>query len=348
MRLSEGVHSFAHTQTPVLFSRGGAHRADSVRYRLPVPDRSGPFCAKNLLALLEPSVSGPANTLRLGNPSRVPAGQPPAPSPAQHRPRRGAPPSTLPTLEALPTPETVRPETNWVSDEHAIVRVNDPDFAHMAALLTVANLWKRPFDDIALFRQHPKSTILGLNLLQIFRSPGVDLCSFDRSDGLREMLDLNLPLVLDVQDVSRRLSPTVVLTGLEGELATLSDPILGQVQLGLPSLEPLVRKVTVVYLDAHDLALLAPGQENEGVPILRDFLASQGFLDNPSRNNPLFTPDLAEALSNYQKSIAAPQTGALNGPLAARIASAQAPFAPRILRQAATSLPPSPERKPDV
>ncbi|HNY28366.1 MAG TPA: AAA family ATPase [Candidatus Sumerlaeota bacterium] len=254
---------------------------------------------------------------------------------------------TLPTLETLPNPQTAKPESNWYSDEHAIVRVNDPDFTSMAALFTVAKLWKRSYEDIALLRQYPKATVLGLNILKIFRNPDVDLCSFDRSDGLRELLDLDLPLVLEVQDSTQHLSPSVVLVGLDGQLATLADPLLGQVQLGLPTLESLVRKITVVYLDPNDLAALAPGQQNDGVPILRDFLASQGCLDNPSRSNPLFTPDLSDALKRYQKKLGVPQTGAMNGPLAARIATAQAAFVPRIQHRA-EPLSLTPERKPDV
>jgi general secretion pathway protein A len=253
----------------------------------------------------------------------------------------------LPTLEALPAPQAVKPESNWFSDEHGIVRVNDPDFASMAALFTVAKLWGRPYEDIALLRQYPKTTVLGLNILKVFRDPDVGLCSFDRSDGLRDLLALDLPLVLDVQDSTQHLSPSVVLIGLDGQLATLADPFLGRVQLGLPALEPLVRKITVVYLDPNDLAVLAPGQQNEGVPILRDFLVSQGCLDNSLRSNPLFTPDLSDALKRYQQKIGAPQSGALDGPLAARITTAQAAFAPRIQYRAESLSLPS-ERKPDV
>lgn len=258
----------------------------------------------------------------------------PSPAPVVALPGTTPPPTPPPTptspgLDALPDPATVAGVEDWTTDTAGTVRVADPDFARMASLLTVAALWQRPFNDLDAFRSVDKARLLGLNLLQVFRKPLVDLCSFEQADGLRALVRLDVPLVLGVADPTGRLSPTVLLTRLDGEVCTLADPRLGTVRLGLAVLEPLVQRITVVYQDPLDLASIGPEQEGVAVEQVQNVLAREGFWAGGARSK-VFDENTTKSLRRFQNSLGFERTGLLDGPTAAAVAVRRLMFYPHL------------------
>lgn len=98
------------------------------------------------------------------SPSPAPTAVAPTPHPPTPVPV-AVPPSPLPAATHTPTaPPAPR---DWYYDDDGVARVTDPDFANLAALLTVSNLWKHPVD-LEIFRSYERETILGLNVREIF------------------------------------------------------------------------------------------------------------------------------------------------------------------------------------
>jgi putative secretion ATPase (PEP-CTERM system associated) len=268
----------------------------------------------------------------LAGPVRGTSASPPAPVvalPATTPPPTPPPTPAAPGLDALPDPATVARVEDWTTDADGTVRVADPDLARMASLLTDAALWQRPFNDLEAFRTVDKTRLLGVNLLQVFRKPLVDLCSFEQPNGLRGLLRLDLPLVLGVADPTGRLAPAVLLTRLDGEVCTLADPRLGSVRLGLAALEPLVQRITVVYQDPLDLAALVPGQEDNAVEQVQVVLAREGFWTGGARSK-VFDENTTKSLRRFQNSLGFERTGLLDGPTAAAIAARRLTFYPHL------------------
>lgn len=183
------------------------------------------------------------------------------------------------TLADLPDPSLVAPQKQWIYDSDGVARVSDPAFTPIASLFTLARLWKRPFSDeeLGMFRSYKKESILSLDMTHLLSAPGVDLHSFETAPPLTQWLGLNLPLALEVNDRSGRLSTSVVLTNIEGDICHLADPRLGNVRLDRSILEPMIERITVVYSDADNLASLKPQQSGDAVRTLENILATEGF-----------------------------------------------------------------------
>ena len=259
--------------------------------------------------------------------------EPPNPGPSSPETQSPAlPEPPLPDLESLAVLSGDRATTagQWVYDERGVVRMSDPDLAKVASLLTVARLWMNTPIGLEFFRDHDKSQIARLNMPAILSRPLLDLRSFERNSDLRKWTELDLPLVLDLEEPSGRLSPTVVLTGMKGDLCTLADPRLGEVELGIPALEPLVRRITVLYCDPEDLASLAPGAQSEAVEGVRLFLVRRGFWTGAAGAAGVFSDEMVEALKRFQEHCGLERTGRLDGPTSAAVVAMRRAFRPKL------------------
>ncbi len=237
------------------------------------------------------------------------------------------PAADLPDLGDLPDKNSILFEDQWVYDQNQIARTSDPDFAHNAALLTVATLWK-PVVELKSLRDEKKQDILAVNFLTVFSAPPLNLRYFESTESLGDLVRLDLPLVLEIDDPSNRLSPSVALLHVEGELAVVGDPHLGQVRIGLDTLDKYTRRCFTLYRDAEHLASYVPGDENDALESLRVFLAQQGFWRGSATR--LFNTEMEEALKRFQKAQNLEENGRLDGPTAARLSALRQQFRPRL------------------
>ncbi|HUT25266.1 MAG TPA: AAA family ATPase [Sumerlaeia bacterium] len=237
-----------------------------------------------------------------------------------------AAPTPLPTAAPLPA-GTAQPR-EWHYDENDVARVSDPGFAYTASLLTVSNLWKHPVD-LDIFRSYERETILGLNMPEILGKM-IHLQSFETTAGLRRTIELDLPLVLEVEEPLEHLSRWVVLTRVQGEACSLADPSLGLVRRRLQEIETILVRTIVFYVDPDDFASLVSGEEREAVTQLRGFLSRQGVWQGEA--SPRFDENMTEAVKRFQQLCRQEPTGRIDGPTAARIAARRRSFRPHLFQ----------------
>ena len=276
------------------------------------------------------------------SPPGSPAYPTPASSPQTEASRSGATSRTLASIPVFPSadvrfadligPTSLTLSQEWVWDEHDIARVSDVDLSHAACLLSLARTWQYAFD-LELFRQMAKTEVLGLNLPRIFRKPQVGLGSFETETGLTQLMVLDLPFVLQVDDPRRRLSPSVVLMKVKGDTALLGDPQLGLVEISVTALEKIARRATVIFADPQEFALLLPGEESDAVAELRSFLVQEGVWLGGDAGR-VYGAQMHAALKRFQEKCGLKGTGALDGPTGALIAARREPFRPRLQAEA--------------
>ncbi|NQU44317.1 peptidoglycan-binding protein, partial [bacterium] len=231
-------------------------------------------------------------------------------------------------LKALPVFRPAMVEEDWVWDEDRIARVSDPDLSRVASLLTAAYLWKYDFGMEPL-RTAGKEEIRNLNMLRIFRYPGVRLDSFETRDDLQGLMGLDLPLVLRVEDRTGHLSPWVVLLEVRGDRAMLADPRLGRISLGLDTLKRVVQAITVIYHDPDSMIALVRGEESEGVSALHRFLTGEGLWEGDGSGED-FDEELGRSLERFQRAYGLEPSGKLDGFTAATIAAMRTAERPRL------------------
>jgi hypothetical protein len=228
----------------------------------------------------------------------------------------------------LPLLTTATLPAQWTWDSNNVARVQDPDYAGAAALLTVARLWLYVFP-LEPFADLDKRDILSLNIPRIFRRPGLDLGSFETDTDLRNLLVMDMPLALLLDDPSGRVSPVVTLARVTDDLAQIADPRLGLVELGLPTLEALYRKAVVVFPDADRLSSLQAGDESSAVGPLREFFIQEGVWKGVGKGD-VMDEEMAEAVRLFQEKCGLVGTGRLDGPTAAMIARDRSSWRPRL------------------
>lgn len=265
------------------------------------------------------------------NPTPTPTPEPtpmPTPSPTPEPVITPGMEATLPGLETLPTLSTQTLATEWSWDENDIARVSDPELARVASLLTLARQWQYAFS-LGEFRNLEKEKILNLNLPSIFRRPQIGLETFDSTSPIAHLRILDLPLALKVEDPTGQLAPWVVVLRLQGQLADVADPRLGRVQLGLPVLERLRSKATVIFRDPQNLLTLTPGAENLAVRKLQNLLIREKCweAENPTG---VFDEATQAGLARYQEKRGLKGTGSMDGPTAALVAAQTQDYRPKL------------------
>jgi general secretion pathway protein A len=237
--------------------------------------------------------------------------------------------SVFPTADVrfsdLAGPTSVTLSQEWVWDSHYIVRTSVPDLAYPACLLSLARLWGFDFD-VGKFRA---DDIQRLNLIEVFRKPEVRLDSFETESNLKDLMVLDLPFLVRIEDPQRRLSSSVVLKQVKGDVALIEDPLLGLVEIGVDPLAGMARRSTVIYLDPLYFAGLVPGEDSEAVAKLRFFLAQQGVWQGEDTGN-VYGTAVSEALKRFQEKCGLRGTGVMDGPTAALIAARREVFRPKL------------------
>ncbi|MFP4380366.1 MAG: AAA family ATPase [Candidatus Sumerlaeia bacterium] len=252
----------------------------------------------------------------------------PTPTPTVAPTPSPTPTPDLPGLADLPRPTSPTLPQNWTWDEDETVRVRDADFAPVAAMLTAARLWLYAFP-LEAFQELDKQKILSLNMLRIFKRPGLDLGSFESQSDLRSLMVLDIPLVLYLSDPLQRISPAVVLVRVRDELATVADPRLGMVEIGLSDLESIYRKAVVIFPDADHLMTLELGEESEALPGLRAFFVEEGVWNGGQASGKL-DEEMVNAIRRFQEKHRLVGTGKLRGPTVALIACMRSTYRPKL------------------
>jgi putative secretion ATPase (PEP-CTERM system associated) len=255
----------------------------------------------------------------------------------------GSTTGTLASSRRASVVATPTPAGPWRCDESGGIRVEDPEFAKVASLLTLAGLWKFPFE-VQFFNSQDKKTILGLNMMRVLSRAPMSFRSFSAGRDLKGAMTLNLPLALDIEqpstatlahaDSATSLSSSVVLVRFADGKCQVADPVFGPIAIDLPTLEKRVAQATVLYRDPDNLAALAPGEESDAVEELRVFLTELGLWGQAPATRSV-NEDMTRAIKRYQERRGQKPTGEIDGVTAALIALERQSYWPRLSGESA-------------
>lgn len=172
------------------------------------------------------------------------------------------------------TPAPLRSVAPWTYDENRVVRVNRPEFARTAAILTVLGAWGIEVN-LEDFRRLTPEGILHFDVIQANQDLG--LRQIEILGGIRDLLVYDLPAVAELADPARRLSPYVALLGATADTCQIADPVTGLQRLSRDSIESCWRRAVIIYFDPDNLDKLERGQRAEGVRVVQQALSDLGF-----------------------------------------------------------------------
>lgn len=197
-------------------------------------------------------------------------------NPKPPKPENSAAGSATPTYTPTPTPTKIphRYYFDWEYDKNNICRVNNPQFAYTAAIITCLRLWNIEVE-LENFKRLDAAAVSRINLEG---NEKLGLKKFFIDKDLVSAIRYDVPLILTFSSPPQGLSPAVVLTRVEGISCTIADPINGLKAISRKVLMEKISQCVVIYFDPLNLDTLLKGEESERVKKLQEFLKLKGYL----------------------------------------------------------------------
>ncbi len=143
-----------------------------------------------------------------------------------------------------------------------------------------------------------------------------------------DLINLDLPVVLNLNAAEINLSPWVVLKQVQGYAVTLIDAVRGHIVITRGKLEAAYMGAIGLYFDKNNLVAITTDEESERVMKLQDFLLQAGFMQGkPSGKFDLAT---IAAIEKLQQKYKLPVSGKLDPITVMIITSRQQPNRPRL------------------
>ncbi|MBI5153856.1 AAA family ATPase [Candidatus Poribacteria bacterium] len=199
-------------------------------------------------------------------PSAVPATLAPSP-PSQGKP------SPAPTASPAPAPPPA-----WHDGEPGGVRVGHAEFSYAASVLTwIAHQGKRlPERELERIRAEDAARVAALELTT--GKPPLHLRAATLPASLDAIQPTMYPAILQLDRRSEQLSPWVVLRSRRDGVASVADPLRGELQVPDAAISAHLAGILVPYSDPDGLTGLRPLDSEGGVPKLQECLTSMGLL----------------------------------------------------------------------
>lgn len=204
------------------------------------------------------------------------------------------------TAKAAPTPrpdwEQIRKRNpNWQYERNVpLVRVNNPRVVKRAAQLSLLKMWGLTVDLGEMAK-------LGEDLITngSLKSDKLKIHEFQLPGEYSEIVRLNVPVMVKLDDPSVDQSEYVVLLKSEGETATVGDPQWG---VKIYQTRDLVKKwagATGLFVDSNGLGSIQKGERNDRVRALQQFLKDQNYLDEVTGVFDVKTSEAIVKLQSY-------------------------------------------------
>lgn len=200
----------------------------------------------------------------------------------------------------------------WTYDSDGVLRVERNDHCTAAAYISVLGVWGIEVD-LEPFAQAPAEMIPRYDMPAMIGQ--LDFAVFS-TDSLAEALALDLPVIVSIESADGSIRE-VGLIRVEGESATLADPIVGLRVEPISLVENWARGFSVPYRDPTGMTGLAPGEIGPSVIALQRALMGFGYLK--SRIDGVYGPQVGEALRGYQTDRGIEATGAVDPATAALV-----------------------------
>jgi general secretion pathway protein A len=196
---------------------------------------------------------------------------------------------------------------NWEYDEDNIVRVNGPEYAYPASILTWLGLWNMRVD-LSDFKHYSADTLSQLALLTTNSPLGLRL--IDLGSNLSEAIKYDVPLILHLEDSTGRFAPYVVLLRVEGESCKIADPVRGLLVTDRRRVGSCFQNALALYFDKEAISSIQPGEESERVQKLQNYLLRRQFYAGAASG--VFDLQTAKAIKNFQRYYHLDPTGRLD------------------------------------
>jgi general secretion pathway protein A len=272
---------------------------------------------------------------------------------ATHRGSVGSQSTPTPILPPEPTPEPTRTMTPtpaadpdptpspsgfhlerptlaapWTYDEDDIVRVDQPAFCRTAAVLTLLATWGIEVN-LQDFSRLSVEDVERLDVVEANRDLG--LREVEVKGGLDRAIVYDVPLVVQIDDPQKRLSPCVVLRSVTPTHCEVADPMMGTQQVPRALFESFWQRAWVVYFDPDGLDKLVRGQRAEAVRVLQENLQALSFYQGPLTGN--FDRATVTAIEYLQRYFELFPTGRLDPLTVMLLTSHGDPDRPRLVAQ---------------
>ncbi|MBX7244406.1 MAG: AAA family ATPase [Candidatus Sumerlaeaceae bacterium] len=202
-------------------------------------------------------------------------------------------------VPATPTPATDwdaerRKNPNWKYDKNSpLVRVNSPKTVLRAAQLSILKMWGITID-LGEMAKLGEDMILNGEL----KSDAVKIRIINIPGGFREVVRLNVPMIIKMKDSGPDRSENVVLLRAEGEAVTVGDPVWGVRVYKAGDFSKRWGGATAICVDVNQLSTLNRGDRNERVRALQEFLKGEKYLDEVTG---VYDIKTTEAIKKFQE-----------------------------------------------
>lgn len=196
---------------------------------------------------------------------------------------------------------------DWQYDRDNICRVNNPDFAYPAAIISWLRLWNIEVE-LDEFRSLDPLTIKKLDLIKR-EKPG--LHKFVFGVDFPRALRCDTPFLLILSDPPEKLSPVVLLTRVEGVSLTIADPLWGMKTVKKGDLEKYISQCLMLYFDSLGLDEIQIGEESGRVRNLQTLLQKEGLWHGSLTG--VFDEKTIRAIRYFQEKYNINATGYLEG-----------------------------------
>jgi general secretion pathway protein A len=258
---------------------------------------------------------------------KVPAESPtPTPTPdlSMVQATATATPTVSPSATPTPVPTPIRYD-DWQFDKERNLRVGDDRLSEAASYINLMSLWNIEID-LSTFRETPAAEVARFDLLAMVRGEPLSFLAF-QTDKLGEALRPDLPVIVRLVPGDQNAGWAIV-SQMGGEILTLVDPIHGKTTVRRSQLEPKVRQAIVLFRDPVGLTGAEPGDSNDRVKALQDWLVREGYSEAEADGK--FGPQTTEALRRFQKKMGLEPTGRLDAVTTAAICAQLTPRRPRL------------------
>ncbi len=223
----------------------------------------------------------------------------------------------------IPTPtKTPKPKEKIIFkyalqyDDNGIVRINDPELAYQACLLSWLYLWGITVD-LAEFQKYPLELIKKFDLA--VQNEKLGLRKFEFTWKITDIVKYDIPVILKLNPQKEKLTRAkqgttlcdwVLLRKIEGKSCTIIDPVYSFFIVNRDTLQDAVEKVFVPYFDKDNFILITKGENSERIKKLQEILSVKGFYkEKPSS---IFDKNTEKAVKSLQKNYGLKETGAMD------------------------------------
>lgn len=204
---------------------------------------------------------------------------------------------------------------HWEYDPNEIIRVRNSAVAYQASILNWLRLWGyRP--DLSTFKTMSDSEIMARDITA--ENSKLGLNKVDIYLPFADLINLDVPVILNLNAVESKFSPWVVLKRVQGYAVTLIDPVQGMVVTTQQALQSVYLGAVGIYFDRDNLTTIVPNEESARVKKVQEFLIQSGFLKGSASG--IYDNTTTRAIEKMQGYYHLQQTGQID-PLTAMIIS---------------------------